>query len=218
MPLKPPIQLLRGVAGRAALWLLPAFVLWWMLLTPVLMPLLEGLAGTALQRSFESIEATLLVQNNGDWHIGTRVLMAEQPEDTQKRRFLTIDAQSAQNLSFGLPMLWILLLAIPHRRLRHLGLGSGIVLLTSALMGWFLLSKMIVITLADGQIHYVFVTQHISHRLEPFAAWQAESLRHLYRVLLYMNVFFLPAFLAYYLNRSWWQAQFKHPNLRSHDA
>ncbi len=203
----PNVALLRHTALRALAWLVPSFVLWWLLLVPVLMPFMQHTAGWLLASSFEHVQARLEVQENGERHISTYILMEKQPDDPNKRHLLNLKVQANwHSMTLGLPLLWVLLLAIPHRRVRNVALGSAVLLVFLSLCAWFSLCLEILKVLADSQLHYVFITASISHRLEPIPSWLVVILSGGYSLLLYTVVVLLPTFLAYRLNRVWWQA------------
>lgn len=203
------IRLLRGVALAALGWFLPAFLLWYLLLTPVLMPVMQVTADFLLHQSFTNIQARATQHKPDEWHISTQILMDKQPDNPNKRHLLNLKVQrNMPTFTFGLPILWALLLAIPHRRWRNLAIGTGLVTLSFILAAWLALSHQLIKSLSDGQLHYVFVTASISHRVEPFSPWLAQSLGLLLTLVVYFVALLLPAGLAYGLNQQWWQVCF----------
>ncbi len=202
----PDLRRLNAAALRALAWLLPAFALWWLLVTPVILPVVHQSAAWLLASSFDKIQARLAVQTHGELHISTHLLMEKQPDNPNKRHLLNLKVtHNFQTMTLGLPLLWALLLAIPHRRIRNLALGSGVLLVAFCLLAWLALSLDIFKVLADGKLHYLYISANIIHRLDPFPLWLLELLTTLYPLLLYGVALLLPAGLVYVLNRQWWQ-------------
>lgn len=190
------------LAGRGLLWAIPVTVVYLLLLKPVLLPLFTTLSDALLQKTFSRAHAQLVLNPALEWHVHTRILMPEQVPG--KVRVLSSNIGKPIGGTLALPLLWTLLLAIPHQRLRNLLSGSLIMLVMLSALYWLGLCKDMTALLSTESSYQVFVSQTIQLSLQPVPGWLAEGLRQLYLLLIYPIILLLPIALAYALNRPYW--------------
>ncbi len=109
----------------------PLSITLWLYSQPFIMQGLLTAINPLIQNSFPQSQATLKAYNNDIWHVSTKILTAEQPQDLQKRRYLNIKVEIIFAYTLGFPILWAFLLALsPKFNQWHIYLSSTLILLS----------------------------------------------------------------------------------------
>lgn len=198
----PPIRFSRLVF-TAFLWMIPVFFLYLALLRPVLLPGLTAINHRLLQAAFSSADPSLVLTDQHEWHIHTKVLMPDQVPG--KILVLSMKIGKPGSELIGLPLLWILLLAIPQRRVKNLLWGSLLIFGALSLYDGLWVAGMISHALSERETYTVFVPGQGIVPLAPYPTWLPTVLTELKRLLGNLLVLAGPVGLAYGLNRKWWQ-------------
>lgn len=199
---------LQAYAKHVALWLLPAFIVWWLSVQPILLPLLATVQDSVLQASYQRARASLNSDTLTDWHIETKLLLAEKSAAGQWQTW-NVQVGNPTAFTLGLPLAWVLLLASPNARLGKTVLATAIVLPFTVLTITLKLNALMLDLLAAEQPFLVYVTSTIQVSHQPVSAWLPEIVSLLADFVAYATVVALPAWLAYWLNRDWWQVQYQ---------
>ncbi|MDD5275554.1 MAG: archaeosortase/exosortase family protein [Methylovulum sp.] len=188
---------------RLLLWGVPAMVLWWLLLDPVLMPLLGRVDDGLLQATFKRVHASLNWRDLSAWDINTQILMPDQVPG----RLRTWGAHfgDATSITLVLPLVWLLLGAIPHRRPLNLLASTLIIYALLACVLWLGLCKTLTGVLLTDGANKVFISANMSAALSPPPRWLPVLLAWSYSCAVYALALAVPVLLAYQLNKSWWQ-------------
>ncbi len=201
---------LKHYVKYAALWTIPAFLLWWVSLQPVLLPVLAKVENALLQSTFERARASLNSSNLQDWYIHTYLVLPENQRTSKKVQTWNVKAGNASPFTLGLPLAWLLLLASPNGRIRKTLWGTLIMVASTVVVIALKLDQLMLSILVADTPFTVYVSSGIQITHEPVAAWVPQVIDPIGTALIYFTVLGLPALLSYGFNREWWQTQYAH--------
>jgi hypothetical protein len=195
-------------AKHAALWLLPAFTVWWVSLQPVLLPALAVIQDQLLQLTHQRAQASLNSDTLTDWHIATKLLHPEAAPSGNPQTW-NVKVGNPTPFTLGLPMVWMLLLASPKHRLRNTLIATLLISPLTIVAVWLQIHYLMLDLLTADTPFKVYVTATIQIAHQPVAAWVTAFFHLLSNIMGYFTVLVVPALLAYWLNRAWWQLQYQ---------
>lgn len=201
---------LPGLLGRVLLLALPAALLWWLSLDSLLLPALRWTVEQAAQFSFPQARLTLssAPDTANTWHLSSYYLLSEQSPDPRRLLLLNLRITPLFTYTFGFPLLWALVLAVPRQRWRNLLLASGAVFLFSALALYSKLLFHLTGALSDGSALSLLLRIGYEQPLPIYPAWWLEALNPLRKFFAYLAMLFAPPLFVYLLNRAWFDALF----------
>ena len=184
-------------AGEALLWFIPAFVVWFVLLRPVLLPSLTAIVGVFADIAFAHIEPEILLANINDWHVKTRVVAEE--ATAERAMIKNIVVSSIQLGLFALPYFWATAMAIRYKRAKNMLTGTLILTVLIAGLGCFQLTTDIWLALSKSD----YGVYHADLSIKTFEAFNSEVAalcKQIAGFLTYILVCVVPAALTYKLN------------------
>jgi hypothetical protein len=99
---------------RLIFWASVAFSIWWYSANAVISPILAIIVKFPLAWAFDQPKAQLNSQYSDQWYIQTKILV-KRPSSHEKIHVWSLKVGSVMLYSISLPLLWALLLAVPHK-------------------------------------------------------------------------------------------------------
>jgi hypothetical protein len=193
------------------LWSLPIFALWWSLVTPVLLPGFAVPVGFAISQWFERERVELKLTPEGKWNIHTKILLKPQPENAKHPFVLSMQLKSLTVFTVGLPLLWILLLAIPEtirQKLWNLLIGSLLLLPPIILSLWLEVFRHVAQLTAGDDVGEILVTEGVYQVVYPYSTEIITLVTMLVKLSVYMNFIVIPLLIVYILHRDFIRVMF----------
>jgi len=193
------------------LWSLPIFALWWSLVTPVLLPGFAAPVGFAISQWFERERVELKPTPEGKWNIHTKILLKPQPENAKRPFVLSMQLKPLTVFTVGLPLLWILLLAIPEtirQKLWNLLIGSLLLLPPIILSLWLEVFRHVAQLTAGDDVGEILVTEGMYQVVYPYSTEIITLVTMLVKLSVYMNFIVIPLLIVYILHRDFIRVMF----------
>jgi len=193
------------------LWSLPIFALWWSLVTPVLLPGFAAPVGFAISQWFERERVELKLTPEGKWNIHTKILLKPQPENAKRPFVLSMQLKPLTVFTVGLPLLWILLLAIPEtirQKLWNLLIGSLLLLPPIILSLWLEVFRHVAQLTAGDDVGEILVTEGMYQVVYPYSTEIITLVTMLVKLSVYMNFIVIPLLIVYILHRDFIRVMF----------
>jgi len=193
------------------LWSLPIFALWWSLVTPVLLPGFAAPVGFAISQWFERERVELKPTPEGKWNIHTKILLKPQPENAKRPFVLSMQLKPLTVFTVGLPLLWILLLAIPEtirQKLWNLLIGSLLLLPPIILSLWLEVFRHVAQLTAGDDVGEILVTEGVYQVVYPYSTEIITLVTMLVKLSVYMNFIVIPLLIVYILHRDFIRVMF----------
>ncbi|OUD15410.1 hypothetical protein [Thioflexithrix psekupsensis] len=189
--------------AQMALWLIPAFFLWWWLLQPVILAAIAPVQDVLLQVTYDRARASLNYSNLIDWHINTFLLL---PQKAGETALFTWNAKvgNMTALTLGFPLVWLLLLASPTGKIKKTLIGTVLVFIFTFLAIYLKVNIAMLNLLAADDPFLVYISANLQTIHQPVSAWIGKTLEVFGGFLVYFTVLILPVYLAYWFNREWW--------------
>lgn len=189
---------------HSCLWMIPMFALWWLSVNSWLLPSLAHPVGWAISQWFEREQVELKVIPTGEWNIYTKILMKEQPKK-DKRMLINLQIKAPTVFTVGLPIVWTLLLAMPiplWLKLRHLLMGSLLLLPTITLSLWLEVFRHVAHLTTGDDVGEIFVSEGLHQAVVPYSEAVIQASLLLLRFSVYMNLLVIPLLIIYFLQRT----------------
>jgi len=193
------------------LWSLPIFALWWSLVTPVLLPGFAAPVGFAISQWFERERVELKLTPEGKWNIHTKILLKPQPENAKRPFVLSMQLKPLTVFTVGLPLLWILLLAIPEtirQKFWNLLIGSLLLLPPIILSLWLEVFRHVAQLTAGDDVGEILVTEGVYQVVYPYSTEIITLVTMLVKLSVYMNFIVIPLLIVYILHRDFIRVMF----------
>jgi len=193
------------------LWSLPIFALWWSLVTPVLLPGFAAPVGFAISQWFERERVELKPTPEGKWNIHTKILLKPQPENAKRPFVLSMQLKPLTVFTVGLPLLWILLLAIPEtlrQKFWNLLIGSLLLLPPIILSLWLEVFRHVAQLTAGDDVGEILVTEGMYQVVDPYSTEIITLVTMLVKLSVYMNFIVIPLLIVYILHRDFIRVMF----------
>ena len=193
------------------LWSLPIFALWWSLVTPVLLPGFAAPVGFAISQWFERERVELKPTPEGKWNIHTKILLKPQPENAKRPFVLSMQLKPLTVFTVGLPLLWILLLAIPEtlrQKFWNLLIGSLLLLPPIILSLWLEVFRHVAQLTAGDDVGEILVTEGMYQVVYPYSTEIITLVTMLVKLSVYMNFIVIPLLIVYILHRDFIRVMF----------
>lgn len=184
--------------------MIPMFALWWLAVNSVLLPTLAHPVNWGISQWFAREQAEVKVTSTGEWNIYTRILMKEQPKK-DKRLLMNLQIKAPTVFTVGLPVLWTLLLAMPISillKLRHLIIGSLLLLPTIIISLWLEVFRHLAQLTTGNDVGEIFVTEGLHQAVVPYSEAVIQGSILLLRFSVYMNLLVIPLLIIYFLQRT----------------
>ncbi|HEW97951.1 MAG: hypothetical protein DRR16_16595 [Candidatus Parabeggiatoa sp. nov. 3] len=166
------------------LWLIPAFILWWVSVNAIILPGLRVVVGSVASLWFYKEQVQLYDTKGDKWYIRTNLLTKAQPKEGNLHRRWTIFLKPILIYSVGFPILWAWFLATPKRRFFNQIVGNAILFLLTAMALWLKLFYLIANITASGGAEYIYTYGF----LEPapiYALWMVAFTGHVHFLMSY---------------------------------
>jgi len=132
------------------LWLIPAFLLWWVSANSIIIPGLRVVVAKSASIWFYREQVQLHDAPGDKWFIRTNLLAKSQPQDGNRHRRWTIYFKPILIYTIGFPLLWAWFLATPGRRIFNQIVGNSIIFLLTALALWLKVFYVVANVMASG--------------------------------------------------------------------
>jgi len=132
------------------LWLIPAFLLWWVSANSIIIPGLRVVVAKTASIWFYREQVQLHAAPGDKWFIRTNLLAKSQPQYGNRHRRWTIDFKPILIYTIGFPLLWAWFLATPQRWIFNQIVGNSIIFLLTALALWLKVFYVVASVMASG--------------------------------------------------------------------
>lgn len=182
---------------------IPLGAAWFLLAEQLLLPVLTVAQQALLSLSSDHLFPQILLTNEGDWVITTRVA-AEASAAPGSAMLMRVQIPNVSQILLALPLLWAAALAVPHHRLQNLINGS--LLMTTLLLAlyWAKIQLNLLTPLSgDGNYQvYDHARQIFVYPRYPASLLKVFAL--LWKPVSFFVVFILPLLLVYAQTRPFW--------------
>jgi hypothetical protein len=195
---------LQQLSWRVFFWLLPAYGLWSIIVTPVILTPLATPVKIAAEAWFEREQLELTVLENGRWHLDTKILLKKQPEYGKRRFVLNRLMESLIGFTLGLPLLWAFLMATPEGfrlKLGKLLLGSLLLALSIGMALWLRIVFWMGEMMAGDEVDKIYIMTGIYSAIHPYPNWLMKLLAVVVNASNYLNAIIIPMLIWYFFNR-----------------
>lgn len=198
-----PINSVNRFILHIFLWLVPAFLLWWVALDSVILPSLHTVVAKTTATWFQKEQAKLIESPNNrhEWVVNTHLLAKKQPTDNSKRSTLNMTVSLIVAHTLGFPILWAWFLATPNRRIFNQIVGNITMFLLTALALWLKVFLLMAKVMASGQTEQVMILPHLYQPISAYPNWLISLLSPVQGLLSYTATGVIVPILWYVLNR-----------------
>ncbi|RKZ40773.1 MAG: hypothetical protein DRQ49_07270 [Gammaproteobacteria bacterium] len=138
------------------LWLIPAFLLWWVSVNAIILPGLRSVVGEMASLWFNQEQVKLYDVPGDKWFIRTNLLTKQQPKNPNLHLRWTVFVKPLLIYTIGFPILWAWFLATPRRRIFNQIVGNAIIFLLTVMALWLKVFFLVANVAASGGAEYIY--------------------------------------------------------------
>jgi len=167
------------------LWLIPAFLLWWVSANSIIIPGLRVVVAKTADIWFYKEQVQLHDAPGDKWFIRTNLIAKPLPQDGNQYRRWTIFFQPILIYTIGFPLLWAWFLATPQRRIFNQIVGNSIIFLLTALALWLKVFYVIANVMATGATTQYMTSFGILQPVPNYNLWLVGLIAHIQFLLFF---------------------------------
>jgi hypothetical protein len=190
---------------RSALLFIPVFLVWNLLLSLFILPIVAETTDYTIKVLFSEIKPQLLYQEKEQtWQLKTLLFNASTPyaNNTYKPN-LILNGTTILNIgqlgafTLGLPLFWLLILLVSAHKRKHIVQGSAILIVVICLNTVLLVVHEIISALQSSPLLRIYSESYIKVPSAP-PVWLIDVIKPLLDTFVIMNILIIPVWLAYH--------------------